>query len=94
MPFFMLEVYVAAVAAADAKALAKRARAAAEALSAAGRPVRCVQSIVVAEDETCFLLFEAHAADDVRDAAMRAELPRGRISDAAIAPAGDAGSAG
>jgi hypothetical protein len=56
--------------------------------------VRCLQSIVVVEDETCFLLFEAHGADDGRDAAMRAELPRGRISDAAIALAGDAGSVG
>jgi hypothetical protein len=83
----LLEVYVAAVAAADAAVLARRARAAAESLSAAGRPVRCLQSIVVAEDETCFLLFEAGAAEDVRATADRADLLLGRISNAVIADA-------
>jgi hypothetical protein len=94
VPHFLLEVYVAAVAAADAAVLARRARAAAESLSATGRPVRCLQSIVVAEDETCLFLFEAGAADDVREAAERADLRLGRISDVAIAHPGDAGSAG
>jgi hypothetical protein len=78
---FLLEVYVAKVAGADAKGLARRARAGADGLSAAGRPVRCLQSILVAAEETCFLLFEAGAAEDVREAAARADL-FGRISDA------------
>ena len=82
VPLFLLEVYIAAFMIGDADALATRARAAAKALSAEGRSVRCVQSILVAEEETCFFLFEAAAADDVRDCAARAELPLGRLSAA------------
>jgi hypothetical protein len=84
---FLLEVYVAAVAGADAEGLARRARAGADGLSAAGRPVRCLQSILVAAEETCFLLFEAGAAEDVREAAARADL-FGRVSDAVTDHAG------
>ncbi len=82
MPHFLLEVYVAAVLGADVEGLARRARAAAERLSAAGRPVRCLQSIFVPKDETCFFLFEAGTAEDVRETAERAELSLGRVSDA------------
>ena len=91
MPKFLLEVYVATAAEADAEVLATRARDAARGLSAAGRPVRCLQSILVAEDETCFLLFEAASAEDVRDLVERAELPLGRISGAVTDDACPAG---
>ncbi len=92
MAEFLLEVYVARVPGADAEGLARRARAGADGLSAAGRPVRCLQSILVAAEETCFLLFEARAAEDVREAAARAEL-FGRISDAVTDHVGCAASA-
>ena len=94
MPLFLLEVYIATVVAADAEALARRARAAARVLSAEGRPVRCLRSILVPEEETCFFLFEAAEAEDVRDAAARAELPLGRVSEAATDRANDDGGAG
>jgi hypothetical protein len=91
MTKFLFEVYVPSAVGADAEGLARRARAAADGLSAAGRPVRCLQSILVAEDETCFLVFEAGSSEDVREAAARAELPPGRISPADIDAACDAG---
>jgi hypothetical protein len=84
MTKFLLEVYVAALGGDDAEGLGRRVRAAAEALSAEGRPVRCVQTILVPEDETCFFLFEAASAHDVREAADRAGLPLGRTCDAAV----------
>ncbi len=87
---FLLELYVAKAAGTDVEALAARARQAAAEVSAEGRPVRCLRSILVPEDETCFLLFEAAAADDVRLAAERAELSFGRVSDAVSDEAGDA----
>ena len=84
VPVFLLEVYVAAVVGADVEGLVRRARAAAEGLSTPGRPVRWLQSILVPEEETCFLLFEAEASEDVREVAARAELPPGPISTAVI----------
>ena len=82
MAAFLLEAYIAATVCTGVEALAARAREAAAGLSAAGRPVRCLGSVLVAEDETCFFLFEAGAAEDVREAAERAELPFCRVSDA------------
>jgi hypothetical protein len=90
MTEFLLELYVAKTAGADVEGLAMRARAAADGLAAEGRPMRCACSILVPEDETCFLLFEAGVADDVREAAERADLPFGRISAAVADRAGEA----
>ena len=41
----------------------------------AGIQVRFLRSIFVPEDETCFHLYEAASAEDVREAARLAELP-------------------
>jgi Protein of unknown function (DUF4242) len=56
------------------------ARSAAEELTRRGTAVRYRRSIFVPDEETCFLLFEAESADAVRDAAVLAALPCGRIS--------------
>jgi hypothetical protein len=48
-------------------------------MDAAGASVRHVRSIVVPEDETCYLLCEAESADAVRDAAQHAGLRFERI---------------
>jgi hypothetical protein len=47
-----------------------------------GRRVRLVRSIIVPEEETCFYLFQAQTADDVREAARRAGLRFERVVEA------------
>jgi hypothetical protein len=81
---YLLELYVANADQADVDALASRARAAAAQASATGRPIACLRSLLVPGDETCFLLFEAGAADDVRFTADRAGLTVGRITEAIV----------
>ena len=43
--------------------------------------MRYLRSIFVAEDETCFLLYEAASADTVRTAAGRAGLPFDHVAE-------------
>jgi len=47
---------------------------AAQTATRSGSPVRFVRSFFVPEDETCFLVFEAASAEDVRAAALLAGL--------------------
>jgi hypothetical protein len=72
---FLLELYVARTDVAGMNRAARQARMAADELTGEGMTVRCLRSIFIAEDETCFLLFEAASADAVRTAAGRAGLP-------------------
>jgi hypothetical protein len=74
MAEFLLEIYVPRT---DGGALAReaqRARRAAAAATRSGARVRYVRSFFVPEDETCFVVFEAASADDVRAAALLAGL--------------------
>ena len=80
MAEFLVEFYVSR---ADPEAVDRgtgRARSSAETLTSEGIPVRFLRSIFVPEDETCFLLYEAGSADDVREAARRADLQFERIA--------------
>jgi hypothetical protein len=79
---FVLELYLARTEAAAVELGAERARLAAAQVTREGRPVRFLQSIFVPEDETCFLLYEAGSAGDVRVAAQRAGLPAARVAEA------------
>jgi hypothetical protein len=45
-------------------------------------PVRYLRAILVPEDETCYLLFDAASADDVRAVVTRAAVPFERICTA------------
>jgi hypothetical protein len=72
---FIVEVYVAKTGAIGTAEV----RAAAEAHTP---PVRYVRAILVPEDETCFLLFDAASIDDVRAVVTRAAVPFERISSA------------
>ena len=79
MTEFLLELYVAR---SDRGAVldgAARAGRAADQLRGEGTPVRYLQSIFVPEDETCFLVYKAESADNVRQAARLAGLPANRI---------------
>jgi uncharacterized OsmC-like protein len=56
--------------------------------AAAGTPIRVLQSIVVPDDETCFLLVKAATVEAVLETARRAALPVERVVEAteALAP--------
>jgi hypothetical protein len=79
MAEFLVELYVSGAAADGADPETRRARCAAEALTAEGRPVRLLRSIFVPEDETCFLLVEADSPEAVHEAATRAAVPFERV---------------
>jgi hypothetical protein len=58
---------------------ATRAGAACDALASEGRHVRYLRTIFVPQDEICFHLYEAEAADEVAEATLRAEIAHERI---------------
>jgi len=83
---FLVELYMSRTEPLAAEQGAARARLVAEQLTREGTPVRCVRSIFVPDDETCFYLYEAASADDVRVAAERAGLPVERVAEAVTTP--------
>jgi len=87
MPEFLLEVYAARTASSVVDEGARRARGAADSLSADGTRVRFVRSIFVPEDETCFYVYEADSVGAVREVARRAGLPAERVVEAQSAEA-------
>ena len=89
MPEFLVELYVAHDDHDAARRQAERADQAAAELTGEGRPVQCLRSIFVPEDETCFLLYEAPSIEAVEDAVRRAGLPLTHVSAAESAPAPD-----
>lgn len=79
MPTYLVEAYVPRLHVRGARAAARRARAAAAALSSEGVPIRYVRTTFLPDDETCFHLFEASSAEAVEEVGRRAELGRGRV---------------
>jgi hypothetical protein len=75
---FIVEVYVPASGAVGTAGV----REAAEEQTRHGPPVRYLRAILVPDDETCYLLFDAGSADDVRAVVTRAAVPYERISAA------------
>ena len=51
-----------------------------------GVQIRFLRSIFVPEDETCFHLYKAASAEDVREAARLAELPFESVAEAIRQP--------
>ena len=80
MAEFLVELYVARTDGGSIVECEEHARAAADALSRSGLSVRCVSSIFVPDDETCFLLYEAETAAAVQQAAAHAGLAVDRVS--------------
>jgi hypothetical protein len=85
---YLIETYVSRAGAEMVAACAERARRAAEQLMWQGTPVRCLGTVFVPEDETCFYLYEAAGEEVVREAAHRADLRVERIVEA-ITPRGE-----
>jgi hypothetical protein len=88
---FLVELYVSRTDVEGAERSIGRARSAADELTREGTPVRCLRSILVPDDETCFVLCEAGSVDDVHEAARRAALRLERVA-AAVTPASGAGA--
>lgn len=82
MKQFLVEVFVAGSNAGELAASERRARAAARRVSRNDGVVRYVRATYVPEDETCFYLFEAPAAELVASASALARLGDGRIVEA------------
>jgi hypothetical protein len=80
---YIVEVYVPRTGAIGTAGV----RLAAEEQTRRGAPVRYLRAILVPEDETCYLLFDAGSADDVRAVITRAAVPFERICTA-IEPEG------
>jgi hypothetical protein len=83
MAEYLIELYASRAGSAVVEESSRRARAAAQELTAEGEPVRFVRAIFVPEDETCFFLYEAETVEDVERAARRASLDVDRIVQAA-----------
>jgi hypothetical protein len=79
---YVAEAYTSRSSRTDLKAIAERATAAAAAITAPGRPVRYMRTVFLPDDETCFHLFEADAAEQVRQAVRRAGIECERIVQA------------
>src|SRR5829696_2885947 len=94
MAEYLVELYVAQGDHHVAQRHAESAEQASVELTQEGRPVRCVRSIFVPEDETCFLLFDATSADLVAEAVHRAGLRHEHISAAASTTVAAASAAG
>jgi SAM-dependent methyltransferase len=86
MAEYLVELYVAQGDLAAAQLHAVRTEQASAELTQEGRQVRCVRTIFVPEDETCFLLYEATSADLVAEAVERAGLRHEHISVATSSP--------
>ena len=86
MAEYLVECYVAKGDHRAAQQHAEHADRAIAELTREGRSVRCVRSIFVPEDETCFLLYEAPSAAVVAEALHRAGLRHEHISAATSSP--------
>ncbi|HEX8026613.1 MAG TPA: nickel-binding protein [Candidatus Limnocylindrales bacterium] len=82
MTEFLLETYLSRTAGDAIDAGIERARRAAEAVRREGRRVELLRTIFLPEDETCFFVYRAASADDVREAARRADLPTENVVQA------------
>jgi len=82
MAEFLLETYVSRSMGDGMTADVERARRAADAVRREGRSVELLRTIFVPEDETCFFVYRASSADDVREAARRADLPTENVVQA------------
>jgi muconolactone delta-isomerase len=79
MASYLVETYLPAMQARDARAAGKRARAAARKLARRGIHVRYVRTTLIPGDETCFHVFEASSHDEVAQACRIAGLDSPRI---------------
>ena len=86
MARYLVELYLSRMGAGGLEAAVARARAAADAATYEGEPVRCLRSIFVPAEETWFLLYDGPSANAVENAVARAALPCERVLEAVTQP--------
>jgi hypothetical protein len=86
MAEFLVELFVPLQQLMTVQARLEAASEAAEEVSREGNVARYVRSIVMPEDETCFLLYEATSIEAVRAAVERVGLDAGRITETLVLP--------
>jgi Nickel responsive protein SCO4226-like len=79
MEKFLVETYLPRQRGLESQEAAGRARRVAEELTRAGTPVRYLRTLFVAEDETCFHVFEGASADVVAHVSRDAGIDFARI---------------
>jgi hypothetical protein len=82
MARFLVERYLSCATTDELTAETRRHRDAATASAARGRPIRCVRSIYLPEDETCLTVFEAPERADLVEALEAADLDVLRVGSA------------
>ena len=82
MPRYLLEIYLPSADGNGLRTISSRAKAAAGEMTRRGTAVRHLRSIVVPEDHTCFLLFEATTRAAVTEMGERAALSTARVTEA------------
>jgi hypothetical protein len=82
MPSYLVDGYLPRSCSGELSELIARLRAAAEALTAEGTPVRHVRSSFLPADEFFLHLIEAESAEAAGEAARRAGLPSERVVEA------------
>jgi hypothetical protein len=76
---YLVESYIPRLGEEECRDAARRARIVADELSGDGTAVRYLYSLFVAEDETCFHVFEGPSLEAVAAATSKAELAYARI---------------
>jgi hypothetical protein len=79
---YLAELYLPKTSSDDLRAIAVRARSAAEEMTLEGTPVRYLRALFLGKDETCFHLYEAGSAELVLEASRRAAIPVERVTEA------------
>jgi Protein of unknown function (DUF4242) len=82
LSLFLAERYVSSANLDSARIDAARATAASAKSAEEGTTVRYLGSTLIPSDETCFVLFEARSADDVRRLLERAQITCDRVVEA------------
>jgi hypothetical protein len=84
---YLVEAYASRCGPEEVECIAAQAAKAAEELERQGKSVRYLRSIFVPEEETCFHVYAASSAADVREASERAGISPERIAAAIQADA-------
>ena len=78
---YLQETYVGAGQGSLAPHTRQRVEASASDVTAGGHPIRLIRSMLVPEDETWFLLWEADSSDVVREVALRSGVACDRVTE-------------